>query len=100
MGILSHLYRWDAVPRLPGQPESEQLARIRSTADGYNNVLPAIEHVRHRGSALRCGHEHGARVFACCLVVCAEHGAALSGGGREKTALAGDDEGLGHQRPD
>src|SRR4051812_47385049 len=42
--------------------EREQLSRIPSAADGDDDVLLAVVHVRHRASALGCGHVDGAGV--------------------------------------
>ena len=52
--------------------EREQFAAVPRTADRHSDVLPAVQHVRHRRTGLRRRHEDGAGVLARRLVVGAE----------------------------
>src|SRR5438105_11168214 len=53
----------------------EIFARIVATADGDDDVLPAVHHVSHRGAALRCRHPDRADFLPHRFIVGAQHGA-------------------------
>src|SRR5438034_6383399 len=57
------------------------LARIGPAADGDQDVLLAVDHIGHRGSALRSGHPDGANLLAGLLVIGSQHRATGSSRG-------------------
>ena len=63
-------------------------------------MLPAVQHVGHRRSALLRRHEHRAGIFPGGLVVRAKQRAAWMPGGRRNLRLSGDHERLRDQRAD
>src|SRR5919197_5666017 len=75
-------------PRLLRQTKCYQLARVVSTADRHDDVLPAVEHVGHRRPALRRRHVDSADFGAARLVVRAQHRAAGPGRRRRDARLA------------
>src|SRR5438034_8263290 len=49
------------------------LARIGAAADGDHDILLAVDHIGHGGSALRSGHPDGANLLAGLLVIGSQH---------------------------
>ena len=67
-----------AGPFFSGQPERHQLARIRAAADGDDDELLPVDHIRHRRPTLRRRQIDRANFFSCRLVERAQHGASLT----------------------
>src|SRR5258708_8781574 len=86
----AHLFapRRGTLPTSVRQAERDILARVAAAADGYDDVLLAIDRIRHRIAALRSRHEHGADLSSGRLVVGPQHRAArmLRRGGRRRVA--------------
>src|SRR5688500_7210627 len=85
---------------LAGQPECDELAAVIAAADRHDEVLPAIQHVRHRRPGLRGGHVDCAHFFPRRLVVGSQYGAAPAVGECKEAALARHDQALRRQRSD
>src|SRR5262245_38273905 len=82
------------LPGLPWQPEGDDLAAITGAADRDDEVLLAVEHVRHRRAALRGGNVDRAHLFTGRLVERPQHGASGPARCRPKVGFAGDEERL------
>src|SRR5262249_19088500 len=73
---------------------------VSVASDGNNDVLLAVEHVRHRRTALLRRHVDRADFFTACLVVSAQHSASLAIRSREHTGLTSDQQRLGNESSD
>src|SRR5207247_2281281 len=80
------------------QLEREILAGVVSTAHRDDDVLPAVDGVGHRRSALRRWDEDGADLFPRHLVVRAQHRAARMLRRRRHLRIAHDDQGFRHHQ--
>src|SRR5712671_1287956 len=90
----------DAAPRFlhsVGQFEGDEFAGVVAAADGENDVLLAVDHVGHRRTALRSGHEDFSDFLTCRFVVGTKLGAAEAVCVGCVACLTGDDEGFGCQ---
>src|ERR1700730_1419446 len=79
------------------QRERDVLTRIVRAADGHDDVLLAVERVRHRRAALWRRHPHRAHLLAGLLVIRAKHRAATLVGIGDEAWIAQHDERFGHQ---
>src|SRR5258708_18232409 len=79
---------------------SDVFAGIGPAADGYYDVLLAVDHVGHRRTGLRSRHVDRADFLAGHLVVSAQHCAARMIRGRCDVSFTRDDKRLGNQCPD
>src|SRR5262249_41824618 len=61
------------VTSLPWQFERDVLARVTASAQRDDDVLLAFDRIRHRRSALRCGHPDRSDFLPARLVVRAKH---------------------------
>src|SRR5437899_7195986 len=76
------------------QPECNQLTAVTGTADRDDDVLLAVDHVRHGRTALGRRHVDGAHLSSCGFVVRAQHRATLARGCGRHARIAAH-----HQRP-
>src|SRR5438094_29033 len=81
---------WPFFPASVRELVRNELGRKALTANSDDNVLLAVQHVGHGCARLACRHVHFALIFACRLVVCAQHGADFSVRCCECAALTGD----------
>src|SRR5258708_8470985 len=98
----AHLFapRRGTLPTSVRQAERDILARVAAAADGYDDVLLAIDRIRHRIAALRSRHDHGADLSSHRPVLRPHPGAArvLRRGGRRR--VAHDHQRLGDNKAD